>query len=623
MVNIMSISKLSIEGLRGFSKKIEINFALPDKKNKGSGLTVLVGPNNSGKSTVIEAIHLLSTNSDTIPITARNEILNGQVHIKAEDNNLNKFVLSTTNNGGSFIIKKCNGEDYYDNKLNVFILSNKRNFNSTFNSNNNQQSREGYLGNVGNNEYRNENNINNNFGSRLLSIYNRRELFDNCLKRLINPIPSWTIESLNTSNSYLEFSFGETKHSSQGAGDGYINIFNIVDALYDSTEDNVILIDEPEISLHPDLQRKLFDLLIEYSKDKQIIISTHSSYFVDWDMFSKNSKIIRLKKQEDIIEKYELKDDTKKKIQSILHDANNPHVLSLNTNEIFFLNDNVILTEGQDDVLCYKKIFEQFNFDIEASFFGWGAGGADKVNIILSMLYDLGYKKVFTILDNDKKYLIDKLKEDYPMYGYYSIQANDVRTKEDKKMNKIVEKIEKIDIEKNKREEVMTLLQSEAKNVEGLITSMKTYSINEKFIDDINNLIDSIRIYFKGNNNEMIESPKVEENNILNEDMQKAKRLLERYLSKFNMHNYFNKKYKKIEFAGGSGEILSIKQNGKNKYYAIVECNEVLSKKYYVSIIFQYNINVETKEIKLLKKRVIENTLPINPIYKIIEKIFN
>jgi len=455
-----------------------------------------------------------------------------------------------------------------------------------------------------------------------LSIYSRRELFDSCLKRLIDPIPSWTIESLNTNNSYLEFSFGKTKHNSQGAGDGYINIFNIVDALYDSNEDNVILIDEPEISLHPDLQRKLFDLLIEYSKDKQIIISTHSPCFVDWDMFSKNSKIIRLKKQEDIIEKYELLDDTKKKIQSVLHDANNPHILSLNTNEIFFLNDNVILTEGQDDVLCYKKIFEHFNFHIDASFFGWGAGGADKVNIILSMLYDLGYKKVFTILDNDKKVLIDELKEDYPMYGYYSIQANDVRTKVDKKMNKIVEKIKKFDIEKNKKEEIITLVQSEAKNVEGLITSMKTYSINERFIDDINNLIDSIRIYFEGSNNEMIKSPKVKENNVLKEDMQKAKRLLEKYLSDFNVYNYLEKKYKKIEFAGGSGGILSIKQNGKKKYYAMVECNESLSKDYYVSIIFQYNINIEKEEVKLVKKRIVENTLPISPIYKIIEKIF-
>ena len=115
----------------------------------------------------------------------------------------------------------------------------------------------------------------------------------------------------------LTRSFDKIKHSSNGAGDGYINIFNIVDSLYDSTENNVILIDEPEISLHPDLQRKLFNLLVEYSKDKQIIVSTHSPYFVDWSLFSDKTKIIRLKKDMDSIKLFELGENTKKDISKI------------------------------------------------------------------------------------------------------------------------------------------------------------------------------------------------------------------------------------------------------------------------------------------------------------------
>ena len=45
----MSIKKLNIEGLRGFSKNVEIEFAMPDCKNYGSGLTVLVG--HDGRTT--------------------------------------------------------------------------------------------------------------------------------------------------------------------------------------------------------------------------------------------------------------------------------------------------------------------------------------------------------------------------------------------------------------------------------------------------------------------------------------------------------------------------------------------------------------------------------------------
>jgi AAA15 family ATPase/GTPase len=40
----------------------------------------------------------------------------------------------------------------------------------------------------------------------------------------------------------------------------------------------IYLIDEPELHLHPKAQKKLLDLLLEESKDKQIIISTHSPY---------------------------------------------------------------------------------------------------------------------------------------------------------------------------------------------------------------------------------------------------------------------------------------------------------------------------------------------------------
>lgn len=40
----------------------------------------------------------------------------------------------------------------------------------------------------------------------------------------------------------------------------------------------IYLIDEPELHLHPNAQKKLLDLLLEESKDKQVFISTHSPY---------------------------------------------------------------------------------------------------------------------------------------------------------------------------------------------------------------------------------------------------------------------------------------------------------------------------------------------------------
>ena len=59
----MSIKKLAISGLRGFATEQSLTLAIPNGAN-GSGLTVLVGPNNGGKSTIVEAFKAVSVLMD-------------------------------------------------------------------------------------------------------------------------------------------------------------------------------------------------------------------------------------------------------------------------------------------------------------------------------------------------------------------------------------------------------------------------------------------------------------------------------------------------------------------------------------------------------------------------------
>lgn len=47
----MNYSKIQIRGFRGFGTVQTLNIAIPNR-TKGSGLTIIVGPNNSGKSTM-------------------------------------------------------------------------------------------------------------------------------------------------------------------------------------------------------------------------------------------------------------------------------------------------------------------------------------------------------------------------------------------------------------------------------------------------------------------------------------------------------------------------------------------------------------------------------------------
>ncbi len=56
---VVSIKAIEIYGFRGFAAKQRVELALPNGK-PGSGLTLIVGPNNSGKSTVVEALRFIA-----------------------------------------------------------------------------------------------------------------------------------------------------------------------------------------------------------------------------------------------------------------------------------------------------------------------------------------------------------------------------------------------------------------------------------------------------------------------------------------------------------------------------------------------------------------------------------
>lgn len=82
--------------------------------------------------------------------------------------------------------------------------------------------------------------------------------------------------------------FGTAKDNLQSVplnqlGSGFEMIFSLIYSYYLSKKGNkklIILIDEPELHLHPKLQSDFIRLLLEFSKDAQVILSTHSPLFV-------------------------------------------------------------------------------------------------------------------------------------------------------------------------------------------------------------------------------------------------------------------------------------------------------------------------------------------------------
>ena len=615
----MVVKSLKIKGFRSFSEETVLKLAIPNGE-EGSGLTVIVGPNNSGKSSIIEAFHTLFNDTQLIPGEAINK-KNPNVLIEATSIDGTAYSIQATDNNGSFAERRINGTitQYIDRAIRPFILSSRRNINSTF-SNNANMRREDYGGNKDSQDYREQNGYNGNFGARLIKIFKgNKDEFNNCLSKVLFPVPDWKIIAKDHNNLSLEFKFNNISHNSIGAGDGFINIFNIIDSLYDSKDNNLIIIDEPEVSLHPDLQRKLYELLVEYSKKRQIILCTHSPYFIDWNVILNNSELIRVKKQGDESKIYQLTQDTKDKIRNLMLNSFNPHILGISANEIFFLNDNVILTEGQDDVICYKNIFKQKGFSINASFFGFGVGGADNTENIVNLLKNLGYDRVYCIFDNDKRDIASQIQKKYPEYMTFTISANDVRNKEiNKNALNVLEKINNSDLSNEVKSKVSGYIKEEFNAKTGFVKDMKSFEINDEYQDNITELIISIQEYFSKSpsfisQKDSANAPIVKENNVWI--------LLDEWISKHKLYERIQEKYPEFDLNNGGSGVISEKEISKNKYRFVIEQTAGLSNGLSITILYHFIINVNKGSVKLIKKNITSNTLPVSRLTKFIRSI--
>lgn len=416
---------IEIKGLRGFASVCRIDLAVPTG-HSGSGLTILVGPNNSGKSTVVEALNALSKWPNIRPSFAegkRNARAQKRVEIRICNEQGATRTLRTVESGGSET--DWISESAEPAISQIFVLPSRRTFNPFFSRN--ELDRASYIMHYGLPPIRGQSM--DHFSGRLFQVLRRRHDFNRVLSRVLDPLPDWTIELSDSQQYYLKFRFDGEEHNSDGAGEGLVSLFFIVDALYDSDPGSMIVIDEPELSLHPSLQKRLIRVIADYAEDRQVLVATHSPYFVDWDSILAGARIVRLVKEQKGIEAHQLESGSIQKLKALLANRNNPHILGLNAKEVFFLQDNIILVEGQDDVMYYGLIAQQLDVPLCGEFFGWGVGGAGNMGAIASILRDLGFRRVAGILDKGQEEVCRALSGEFPDYRFFVIPAADVRSK--------------------------------------------------------------------------------------------------------------------------------------------------------------------------------------------------
>jgi predicted ATP-dependent endonuclease of OLD family len=134
-----------------------------------------------------------------------------------------------------------------------------------------------------------------------------------------------------------------------GSGIEMIFTLLLLRSISDLSKGSIIyLIDEPELHLHPQAQNRLFILLKEISKDKQVFISTHSPYFIESPLIY---NIFKFENNDGVIKQTSCSDYGLTNAQKDL--------LNLDIKEIFFAK-KVLCVEGKTDINRFTKYFKDF-----------------------------------------------------------------------------------------------------------------------------------------------------------------------------------------------------------------------------------------------------------------------
>ena len=155
-------------------------------------------------------------------------------------------------------------------------------------------------------------------------------------------------------------------------------------------KDNIILLDEPENSLHPGSVKFLRDALLEISRNNHIVLATHSIFMIDKTCLKRHLTVNKYQNKTKVSQVNNAFDD------EIVYNA-------LGTSIFEIIRSNMIIFEGEHDKEVFDFFREKLNSEDGNSSFGTiEASGANKIELIFKFFKNTRVKG-FVVVDSDDK----------------------------------------------------------------------------------------------------------------------------------------------------------------------------------------------------------------------------
>ena len=150
------------------------------------------------------------------------------------------------------------------------------------------------------------------------------------------------------------------KYDFNQRSDGFKHFFSILLNLSAENKtgqlkNNIILLDEPELHLHPSGQKYLRDELLKIAENNLVIYATHSIYMVDKLNIDRH---LSIKKEEGITKLSTMGNDNPYK-EEVLYQA-------LGTSVLEHIEDTILIVEGKHDKYTFDLYKRRFKDEIES-----------------------------------------------------------------------------------------------------------------------------------------------------------------------------------------------------------------------------------------------------------------